>query len=147
MRRLPRTLVLFLAVAIAAWPQSKTWHGTWSATVGNSGRVLSGTWDASLAKDQDSVVGNWAITDPNGATLGVGTWSARKEAKTWRGSWQARTASNQTYSGTWSALTDLPATTHISGLFDSAATQPVSGTWRMGSEYAGAWSIRAYAEQ
>ena len=67
MKHLARTLVLILTAAIGAMPQSKAWRGTWSATVGNGGRVLSGTWDASVADEPNSVVGSWAITDPNGA--------------------------------------------------------------------------------
>src|SRR5215472_8763214 len=136
-------LVLLFCGATIAMPQSKSWRGTWTATVGGGSSVLGGTWDASLAQDPDTVQGNWTLSDPNGATLAQGTWAARKDAKAWKGTWQARGATGQTYSGTWRTQARLPAGVHMQELFDLALTKAISGTWQM-STYSGAWSIRAY---
>lgn len=151
MQRITRTLVVILGISLAATAQnkspSKAWRGTWSATVGNGARVFGGTWDATLGDDPDTVIGNWAITDQSGTTMASGTWAAHKDEKVWRGSWQARVASGQVYSGTWRAQAQLASTARISELFELSLGKAVSGTWRMGGEYAGAWSIRAYGPE
>lgn len=107
--------------------------------------MFGGTWSAVPAA-ADTVTGNWSLRDQNGTELATGTWAAGKEGKVWKGTWQARRPSGQVYDGTWRAQIELPAASHFSDLFDAAVAQAVSGSWRMGN-YAGAWTIRAYAQK
>jgi hypothetical protein len=111
---------------IADQPQ---WQGTWAATV-SSGATFAG----------------WSLRDQHGAELATGTWAAGKEGKVWKGSWQARRASGETYDGTWQGQSELPLNSRLPALFESAIAKAISGTWRM-ANYAGAWTIRAYAQK
>ena len=138
-------LALLAAVSLTT-AQTKSWSGAWSATAG-AGRAFGGTWDAAPGGDSNTVQGSFAVMDPSGTTLAAGTWAARKDAKTWQGSWQARAASGQVFSGTWRAQAQLASTAGFADLFELAATQVARGTWAMGAAYSGAWSIRAYAHQ
>ena len=147
MNRLARTLLLLLSLSLAAAAQPKTWSGTWSATIGNGGTVFGGTWDAAAGDDADTVSGNWTLMDKSGAALVDGTWAAHKDQNVWRGIWKARNRSGRLYSGTWRAHSELPASARFPGLFESALSKMASGTWRMGTAYSGAWSIRAYPRQ
>jgi hypothetical protein len=84
MNRLARALLLLLSLSLAAAAQPKKWRGTWSATVGNGGRLFRGTLDASLDHDPDTVLGSRTMMDQAGATTAAGTWLARKDEKIWR---------------------------------------------------------------
>ena len=139
-----RTLLLLLSLSLAAGAQRKAWHGTWSATIGKGGAVFGGTWDAAAGEDPDTISGVWALMDKSGATLADGTWVAHKDQNVWRGIWKARNRSGSVYSGTWRALSELPASDPFPGLFESALSKMAGGTWRMGAAYSGAWSIRAF---
>lgn len=141
MHRLAYTLPLLLGLSLTGQP--KTWNGSWSASAGNGAAVFRGTWDAALSSEPDTVAGNWTLTDAHGEAVARGTWAARKNEKIWRGNWQARTSSDRVYTGTWRAQS-LPAAARFPALFESAVTDAVSGTWRMGSTYSGSWSIRVY---
>jgi hypothetical protein len=140
MNRLAGALLLLLSLTTAS-AQSKSWRGTWSATIAGGGRVFGGTWDATLGDDPDTVLGNWSAIDQAGETVATGTWAARKESKIWRGSWQARLASGQVFSGTWRSQSQLPATAHLADLLEAASAKTAGGTWRMGAA-SGAWSIQ-----
>ena len=137
--------VLALTIALAAGAQSKTWGGSWTATIGSANRVLGGTWDGTVGATPDTAQGNWTLNDQTGATLASGTWAARKDGKTWQGSWQARDAAGQVHSGTWQAQTQLSRTAGMAELFEAALAATTRGTWRMGPAYGGGWAIRAFA--
>lgn len=144
-------MLFLLASLSAACAGQTTWQGTWAATIGSGGTTFAGTWNASLdknpGKNADTVTGAWSLRDANGTELATGTWAAVKEGNLWKGSWQARRASGQTYNGAWKASVDLPANSHFSALFEAALTKAVSGTWNMATYAAGAWTVRAYASQ
>ena len=138
--------LLLFALSFASPAQQQKWSGSWSATIGTGGTILAGTWDGRPGEQPGTIVGTWALRDRNGAELATGTWAAAKDNKVWRGSWQARRSSGQVYDGTWRAQLQLPAASRLADMFEAAIAAAVSGTWRMGS-YAGAWSIRASANQ
>jgi hypothetical protein len=142
MSRLVWTFLLLLMLSLAVAAQPKTWSGSWSANAGNDSRAFGGTWDATLGDDPETVLGNWTMLDQSGATLAAGTWSARKDERIWKGSWQARLASGQLYSGTWQAQSQLRSPSHFSELFEFALTKAASGAWHMGNAHSGGWSIR-----
>jgi hypothetical protein len=138
-------ILLSSFIADAAADQPK-WQGTWAATTGSGGTTFAGTWDAVPGGAPDQVAGTWSLRDQNGTELATGTWAAGKEGKLWKGTWQARRPSGQVYDGTWRAQTELPLRSHLPDLFELAIAKAVSGSWRMGN-YAGAWTIRAYAQK
>jgi hypothetical protein len=135
-------LSIFLRAGSADQPK---WQGTWVATAG-SGGAFAGTWNAAPGETSDTVSGSWSLRDQNGAELATGTWAAGKEGKIWKGTWQARRTSGQVYDGTWRAQMELPVTSHLPDLFETAIAKAISGSWRMGN-YAGAWTIRAYEQK
>jgi hypothetical protein len=144
-RRWALALVLFSSSSMSMRADPPQWQGTWAATVA-SGGTFAGTWNAAPGQAPDTVAGAWSLRDQNGAELATGTWAAGKEGKVWKGSWQARRASGETYDGTWQAQSELPLNSRLPALFESAIAKAISGAWRMGN-YAGAWTIRAYAQK
>jgi hypothetical protein len=145
MKHLAWSVVLLSSALLSAAGQPQ-WQGTWAATAGTGGSMFAGTWNAAPGEAPDTVGGSWSLRDQNGAELATGTWAAGKDGKMWKGTWQARRPSGQVYDGTWRTQAELPATSHLSGLFEAAIANALSGTWRMGS-YAGAWTIRAYSQK
>jgi hypothetical protein len=144
-RRWAFALFLLSSLSMSMRAVPPQWQGTWAATVA-SGATFAGTWNAAPGQAPDTVAGAWSLRDQNGAELATGTWAAGKEGKVWKGSWQARRASGETYDGTWQSQSELPLNSRLPGLFESAIAKAISGTWRMGN-YAGAWTIRAYAQK
>jgi len=142
MNRCEWIFVLLLSLAMSGSGQPLRWHGTWAANLGNGATVFQGVWSAVPGEAPDTMIGSWSLRDQNGTELAAGTWAAGKGAKVWRGTWQARRSSGQVYDGTWSAPVELPASSHLSDLFEAAIAKSLSGAWRMGA-YAGAWTIRS----
>jgi hypothetical protein len=147
MRRFAWAMILLSSFSLAGAADQPKWQGTWAATIGSGATAaFTGTWNAIPGEAPDTVAGTWSLRDQNGAELATGTWAAGKEGKVWKGSWQARRPSGQVYDGTWRAQVELPATSHLPDLFEAAIARAVSGSWWMGN-YAGAWTIRAYAQK
>jgi hypothetical protein len=145
-RQLAWTVILLSSFSPARAADQPKWEGTWIASGGNREVAFAGTWNAIPGNAPDTVAGTWSLRDPSGVELATGTWAAGKDGKVWKGSWQARRPSGQVYDGTWRSQVDLPANVHFSELFEAAIAKALSGTWRMGA-FAGAWTIRAYAQQ
>jgi hypothetical protein len=115
---------------------------TWSATT-SSGRMFEGTWSAEAGPSSGAVSGTWTLGDGKGAVAMSGTWSASKSPKGWSGSWRARAVGRSgEYSGTWSANVRHKPDARFAELFETAAREVVSGSWRAGGS-SGRWSIRA----
>jgi hypothetical protein len=147
MRHFARTAILVASVSLAGGAEQPKWQGSWAASVGNGGATaFTGTWSAVPGQAADTVAGTWSLRDQNGAEVATGTWAAGKEGKVWKGTWQARGSSGQVYDGTWRAQVELPATSQFAELFEAAIAKALSGSWGMGN-YAGAWTIRAYAQR
>ena len=145
MKFLAWTIVLLSSSLLSAADHPQ-WQGTWAATLGTGSSMFAGTWNVGPGEAPDKVGGSWSLRDQNGAELATGTWAAGKDSKGWKGTWQARRPSGQVYDGTWRAQVELPLTSHFLDLFEAAIAKAVSGSWRMGN-YAGAWTIRAYAQK
>ena len=141
-------LAITLRVLVALWlaGQPKTWHGNWSANVGNGEVAFTGAWEAQQSDQPDTLTGTWTLTNRDGETVANGTWAARKDDKVWSGSWQARNAANHLSGGTWRARVSLPPAKQFAEMFEAALADTISGTWRMGTPYSGSWSIRAYPQ-
>jgi len=140
-------MALLFCLCVAGGAEQPKWQGSWAASVGNSGATaFVGIWNAIPGQAADTVVGTWSLRDQNGGELATGTWAAAKEGKVWKGTWQARHASGRVYDGTWRTQVELPTTSQFTELFEGAIAKAVSGTWGLGN-YAGAWTIRAYAQK
>jgi hypothetical protein len=126
--------------------EPKTWHGGWTANVGNGDTVFTGTWDAEESEKTDLMSGNWTLSNGAGRTVATGTWAARKNQRVWTGDWQARNAQGGVSSGTWRAQLSLSPAQRFVEMFHSAASGVVNGTWRMGAASAGSWAIRVFTE-
>ena len=133
--------------ALALLPaQSKHWRGTWSATVGGTGRALGGAWTATVADDPNVAYGSWTLLNPSGEQLASGTWSARKAANRWEGVWRAWDGKAEIASGSWSARSPVLSPSGFAALLESAVSQGAGGDWKAGRA-SGAWSIRTYRPQ
>ena len=118
------------------------WSGSWSAAT-NNGLTLMGSWTAAL-DSTGAVIGTWALVDAQGNTRADGAWSATKSPNTWTGAWRAVVSGREgEYSGTWAAVVDGKPDARMADLFEKAAQNLVSGTWRVGGR-SGAWSIRTF---
>ena len=138
-------LILVSVFSSAGGAAQSNWQGTWAATVG--GTTFAGTWNAVPGQVPDTVTGIWSVRDQNGAELATGTWAAGRQDSGWKGTWQARRRSGQVDNGTWQTPVRLSMKLHLSDLFEAAMAQAVSGSWQMGANHAGAWTIRAYAQK
>ncbi len=136
-------LVLLVGLAAALSGQSTSWRGAWTATA--SGRAWKGTWTASVGDNPNIAFGTLAVVDDSGKTVRNGTWSARKVEKRWEGSWHVR-FTDQNYSGTWTARTSILSPSRLIDLLDLAMSNAINGSWHMGRDRSGAWSIRAQPE-
>ncbi len=123
--------------------QSTSWRGAWTAT--GPGHGWKGTWTANVPDNPNIAFGTFTLDDESGKTVVQGTWSARKMEKRWEGAWQAR-VDNESYSGTWTARTPILSPSRLIDLLDLALSNPVMGSWHMGRNRSGAWSIRAQSE-
>ena len=118
--------------------------GTWTATVGDS-QTLRGRWiGQSLPHDSMSAHGSWTLTGPSGKTALTGTWSARKSAKGWQGTWSAKAVTGRGAAGTWEA--DLPSEPNVTiqDFLERLSKQEIAGTWRSG-RLAGSWWLKGKA--
>ena len=131
-----------LLLAGCVWPLLGQTYGTWTAT--GAGQTLSGAWTAQPHTEPNTMWGKWSLRDPYGREMAGGSWSARKVAKAWRGSFQAQVVGGSAVSGNWTARVGKGADASFTELFESAMKAAVSGSWHRGRR-AGAWSIRAYA--
>jgi hypothetical protein len=134
-------LWLFLYSWAAAQEAAPVVRGTWTATVGPS-QVLRGQWAAPLSRDTPNVAtGSWTLLNEVGQQVMEGTWSARKSAQGWLGTWTAQTLDGQSRSGTWKAI--LPGFTAktLREMLESTVQKEAAGSWRS-SSYQGNWWLK-----
>src|SRR5215472_4479462 len=99
-------VILLLANCALAQEVAPVRYGTWTATAGSS-QVFRGSWSAeTLPRNPNEAQGSWALFNESGDVMLQGTWSAKKVGPHWHGTWRARTAQGQSFSGVWDA--DLP---------------------------------------
>jgi hypothetical protein len=112
--------------------QEKVFRGNWIATVGPK-EVFRGRWSGeALPNTPNAAQGSWTLLSDTNRILLEGTWSARKSAWGWHGTWSARTAHGQSFSGTWEAgLAGFSGKTLEEMLIRTAEKQ-ISGLWRSG---------------
>lgn len=123
--------------------QAKTWRGMWIATSGQ--RAFRGRWWASAnGTSHNAVGGSWTLLSDSNQIVLEGTWSARKSAQGWQGTWAARTDRGSPLSGTWTSnLPDIGAKT-FEDLLTATANKQVAGSWRQGRMQGHWWLQAAY---
>src|SRR6266568_7090648 len=83
-------VTLLLASCAAAQPAPSTLKGSWIATA-EAGRFLRGNWSARLEPAaKNAASGSWTLLNDSNQVVLEGTWSARKSASGWQGTWSAR---------------------------------------------------------
>ena len=118
---------------------TKTWRGTWIATAGQS-RTFRGRWRASVTGNTHNAAnGSWTLLSDSNQIVLEGTWSARKSAQDWQGTWSARVGRGAPFSGTWASKTpDITAKT-FEDLLQSTIDKQVAGSWKSGRMQGNWW--------
>jgi hypothetical protein len=115
--------------------------GRWLATAAD-GRAFAGTWSAAFAVETpNAAVGSWKLIDESGTkVLMRGTWTARRAAGAWRGSWAARVEGGGDASGKWTAdaATAAGAKT-FRELLALTRDKQIAGTWTAGRNHGNWW--------
>jgi hypothetical protein len=114
--------------------------GAWSATLKE--HTLGGGWTAQAHEEPDAAYGAWNLLDQSERVLASGTWSMRKVKDAWEGRWVAEVEGGGKYSGSWAARLSTPGLSPLFGLFRSAVSKAVGGTWRSDNGLSGTWSIQ-----
>jgi hypothetical protein len=139
---------LFLLVLILSWRVTAAvadpagiLRGTWTASAGGQ-QAFGGGWSAEISTETpDIAIGSWTLVGERGQVLLQGTWSTRKLARRWQGTWAARTATGRLYRGAWQAdARNLTGKTFRDMLAQTAEKQ-ISGTWRSGAAQ-GRWWLK-----
>ncbi len=141
-----RDVRIALLVCASCWVMAQqakpVYRGEWKGTAGPA--FMHGRW-AGQADERDAnlALGSWTLQGNGGETVLEGTWSARKLARGWRGTWTARTSAGRSFSGSWTADATGPAAKTFADLLQSALQGEVGGAWRSGRAFGG-WQIRAF---
>ena len=134
--------VAALAAALAfAQQPSHSLTGDWTATAGP--QVLRGTWTAQTSsRASNSAYGSWTLIAGDGELVAEGTWSARKSAGSWHGTWTARVGNGRPLSGSWDAAISDPKIKTFAGMFQATLKKQISGYWHSGGHH-GDWWLQA----
>jgi hypothetical protein len=135
-------VALLLVSCVLAQQAPSGLHGSWTATAGPN-QVFRGTWTGQALPGKPNVAqGSWTLVSDTGEITLEGTWSAVKSSAAWQGTWTARTAQGQTFSGTWRAdLADFKGKT-FQEMLELTAQKEVAGWWRSGG-YQGNWWLKS----
>ena len=137
------------AIAVGLFSDSRTsaqqkptvLQGTWTVTAAPT-RVFHGAWSAQiLPSSPNAARGSWTLFNDANEMVMSGTWSARKTGQDWQGTWTARTAAGQSFSGTWDADLGGFVGKAIKDMLVRTAEKEVGGSWRSGP-YQGNWWLK-----
>ena len=140
------TSVLLAILACASWAlgqQAKpVYRGEWKGSAGPA--FMHGRWAGQAdPQNRDLARGSWTLQGEHGDIVLEGTWSARKLARGWRGTWTAHTAAGRSYAGSWSAAAAPLEIKTFADLLQQSLKAEVAGAWRSG-QYFGRWQLRAF---
>ena len=106
--------------------------GRWLATVGDA-RTMRGKWiGQTLPGQPNEAQGSWTLSNDSGKTVMTGTWSAKKTAGGWQGSWSAEDRAGKHVSGTWKADPNPHLKGTLQSMLELTSKQEIAGTWRSG---------------
>ncbi len=135
------TLTLLVSCAVAQQAPSAL-QGSWIATAGPN-RYLRGRWSAQiLPATRNAANGSWTLFNESSQIVLEGTWSGRKSASGWEGTWSARIQKGRTVSGTWNAaMADFHGKT-FEDMLKQTAEKQIGGSWRSGRAQGNWWLQR-----
>jgi hypothetical protein len=141
-KKLLLAVTLLLASCVVAQPAPSTLQGSWIATA-QAGRFLRGNWIARIQPNaRNAASGSWTLLNDSNQVVLEGTWSARKSASGWQGTWSARIQKSRTLSGTWdAALGDFNGKT-LEDMLKRTAEKQVGGSWQSGRAQGNWWLQR-----
>jgi hypothetical protein len=143
-----RVLIRIWQIALAglvaslafAQQSSRSLSGDWTATAGS--QVLRGTWIAQTSsRTSNSAYGSWTLIAGDGELVAEGTWSARKSAGDWHGTWTARVGNGRSLSGSWDAAVSDSKIKTFAEMFQATTKKEISGEWHSGGN-AGNWWLQ-----
>jgi hypothetical protein len=130
------------AATVAAAPRPVV-QAVWLAQAGAA--MFHGNVSAqALPTSGNAIVGSWTLTNDDGAVTMRGTWSGKKSARGWTGTWQAKVApGGGNFAGTWQAVppAGFPGKT-FEDLFLAVGTVQISGYWKARGGATGAWWLK-----
>jgi len=137
-----RLAVLVLVSYALAQQAPAVLHGSWIATTGPN-RYLRGRWFAQvLPATKNAANGSWTLFNERNQTVLQGTWSVRKTAGGWQGTWSARIKKGRTVSGTWNAaMADFNGKT-FEDMLKRTAEKQIGGSWQSGRAQGNWWLQR-----
>ena len=133
-------LVALLSACVSLSQQApSTPQGSWIATA-EASLVFRGNWIAHIAtKDKNAASGSWTLVNENNQVVLEGTWSARKSAAGWRGTWSARIEKGRNFTGTFeAAIGDFSGKT-FEDMLKHAAEKQINGSWQSGRDHGDWW--------
>jgi hypothetical protein len=130
-------LGVLLAFCALAQQTRPVLQGSWIATEGPN-HSYRGRWSAQfLPGNKNAAQGRWVLFNQKKDIVQEGTWSARKSAKGWRGTWSARSQKSRTVSGTWAAA-ELDGKT-LEDMLNRTAEKQINGSWQSGRSQGNWW--------
>ena len=130
MKKLIFALTILLAFCAVAQEAPPVLRGSWLATVGPK-RVLRGRWSAQvLPGTKNAAHGAWTLRSDGNQTVLEGTWSARKSARGWQGTWSGRIQKGGSMSGTWEADMGRFNGNTFEDLLKRTAEKQIAGSWQ-----------------
>jgi hypothetical protein len=131
--------VLALCAVALSQGGSSIVQGAFTASVGPA--FYRGKWTARISpRTPNAAAGSWILLNERNDIVLQGTWSARKSATGWNGSWNARALHGGAYSGTWTASDPGATSKTFADMLQSAVKSGAAGTWRSRG-YGGDWRL------
>jgi hypothetical protein len=134
------TAVLALCPASFGQRASPVLQGAFTASAGPA--LYRGKWSARISSATPNAAGGgWILMNEHGDVVLQGTWSARKSAQGWQGTWHARVLRGRAYAGSWTASQPGPNSRSFGDMLQAAMKGAVSGAWRS-SGFGGGWRLQ-----
>ena len=97
-----------------------------------------------LPTSGNALVGSWTLANEDWAVMMQGTWSGKKSARGWTGTWQAQVATGAAPSTERGRPSRRPASKARLSRISSArsATFQISGYWKSRGGTSGAWWLK-----
>ncbi len=134
-------MAVLLTSSIHAGPEHEILRGEWVATAGST-QSLRGRWIGQALPSEPNVMqGSWTLMGGNGEVLLTGTWSARRTALGWQGTWSAQDRYRRRLSGSWKSGETNTGGKSLEKLFERTFERQISGSWRSGRQQ-GQWWLK-----
>jgi len=130
---------LLLAFSAPAQPHPSNLQGSWTAT-SEAQQTFRGNWSARVqAESKNAATGSWTLVNDTNQVVLEGTWTARKSAGGWQGTWSARARNGRPLSGTWQAAIGNLSVKTLADMLQLAAQKQISGSWQSGRARGNWW--------